>query len=579
MSTERTGTTSGWSWQRFLAEPTSSMTVRVAGVAVLVLLCIWLRGDALLTARPLNPDEAEILASAKRALESWVPYGTGTTTTHLWAWPAALAVLAQVGIPLTLTTAHVLSALAYVLLLSVAWWILAPRVPVAIAILALAGPALLLLSGAGANDFLSLGSELLPVALLSVSVIMVFGPRMPPNRWVRYAAIAVAGVAPLAKAQALPLAIAVAVAIELLGSRTLSAAAGPPLRARVGWRAARTAGVFLAPLIVMLGAMAVGGSLAAFIRDPVWFQMDYALRRGVIEPWNPSPGIIGRITGLSTFAMPFLALIPVLMAIGTRSGGSLLLAPRRWGARSSRRALVIAGAALAGGLAGAAAPHPYFAHYANLVWAGGLLGACVATSYLSRQTGAAPGAPERVRWSASLPIMVLMTIPTIFAVVPQMARAPIIEPPSSAGITQTRANLGGTLTPSPDLARACPAGSRVFVWGWSPELYSLQDWQPASRYILGVWQTYPFTKGPAYRDVLAGELRRDPPACIVNAIGPPFLTTKPLQVPLPEAVPSVADLLARCYTRDRVSVLGKDVTVWTRRDGCVPPDSEARAGA
>ena len=82
--------------------------------AVLLVLAVELRGLYLASSTMMNPDEAELLAAGRRAALNLLPYVTYTTPTYLVAWPFALGVLAALGVPMTLPTAHVLSALEYI---------------------------------------------------------------------------------------------------------------------------------------------------------------------------------------------------------------------------------------------------------------------------------------------------------------------------------------------------------------------------------------------------------------------------------------------------------------------------------
>ena len=70
-----------------------------------------------------------------------------------------------------------------------------------------------------------------------------------------------------------------------------------------------------------------------------------------------------------------------------------------------------------------------------------------------------------------------------------------------------------------NLSSLCPPNSNVLVWGWSAVLYSYYNWQPASRYDDSYWQIEDYGDPSYYRGILLDELKTDPPACIVEAIG------------------------------------------------------------
>ena len=118
------------------------------------------------------------------------------------------------------------------------------------------------------------------------------------------------------------------------------------------------------------------------------------------------------------------------------------------------------------------------------------------------------------------------------------------------------------------LGVACPPGSRVLVWGWASELYAYYDWIPASRYANATWLIYANSKQAEYASIMEGELRRDPPGCIVEALGPPFFAGIDPASTLTTFVPGVSSLLESCYT-------GSDETTFDGRAGqALPPEEQ-----
>jgi len=75
------------------------------------------------------------------------------------------------------------------------------------------------------------------------------------------------------------------------------------------------------------------------------------------------------------------------------------------------------------------------------------------------------------------------------------------------------------------LSEVCIPKSKVVVWGWSSELYSYYDWEPASRYVNTVVLMYPNeinTRPVKYRKNFTTEMFNGKPHCIVDATGPVF---------------------------------------------------------
>jgi hypothetical protein len=75
-----------------------------------VVISVVLRGLTISVWGPLNPDEAELLAQARAAMLSPVPFTTWTSGTTGPFWVLFLALLGVMGAPLTLAFAHVLAA-------------------------------------------------------------------------------------------------------------------------------------------------------------------------------------------------------------------------------------------------------------------------------------------------------------------------------------------------------------------------------------------------------------------------------------------------------------------------------------
>ena len=166
-----------WNWLR---GPLGGV-VRVTAVSLaFVALLVWLRGDALLSPLAFNPDEAELLADGKRAMLSLVPYRDYTTPTFLFVWPLALGLLGKLGFALTLPTAHLLSGIVYLSLIVAGWYTLSRYVHWLYALACITPAAVVLFVGKPATgdswintDFFSLGTELLPIALLTAALLLV----------------------------------------------------------------------------------------------------------------------------------------------------------------------------------------------------------------------------------------------------------------------------------------------------------------------------------------------------------------------------------------------------------------------
>jgi hypothetical protein len=540
----------------------------LAGIAVLIGLLLILRGDALLSTASFNPDEAEFLAEAKRVGLSWIPYATSTETTHFYLLPWTLAMLGRLGLSLGLPLAHLLAGLVYLFLGSVTWWCLHRRVGIWFGGLGVAGPIVVLFAARDHADFLSFSSELVPVVFMAAGVAVAFAPRRPPGPVRVAVASMLLGLAPLGKLQALPLALVLCAGVVVYVQRQQT---GRPAGTGRAFTIAATRGLgwFLLPTILFVTLLVVTGKLTQFIGEPIAFQIDYALRRGVIQPGGDL-GWQARLTGLSSLIAPAQAVSSVILAAGTVSLGSILLRPWSWRRRRALLGITLLCAAVLAGLLGAIAPFPYFPHYSVLLFAGAMLGSVVSSAVMTDAQSPAPRMPSTRRAHASSPLLVVLAAACIIPLAPLILRAPTWPTGWSSLIASNEADVARSTHPSDTkLLTLCPPKSRVFVWGWANELYSNFAWTPASRYVNSIWQIFPLQRQTAYRANLASELVNEPPQCIINAVGPGFFGGIPTEMTVQATIPGVQLLLAKCYQPSSVpGPNGSTLSLFVRRAEC-----------
>ena len=143
---------------------------------------------------------------------------------------------------------------------------------------------------------------------------------------------------------------------------------------------------------------------------------------------------------------------------------------------------------------------------------------------------------------AALTVSLLVGVGTV------TTRAPQDRASWSAPFDPDKAVPGAATGPEWDAIRAqCPSGARVVVWGWASELYSYNDWVPASRYV-NPWVLSPAAKIETYRRRMEQEISSRPPQCVVEAIGPAFFGEYGPDKRIVRLLPGIAGVLARCYT-------------------------------
>jgi hypothetical protein len=146
-------------------------------------------------------------------------------------------------------------------------------------------------------------------------------------------------------------------------------------------------------------------------------------------------------------------------------------------------------------------------------------------------------------------------------------------------VNQHRATLGASAGPGWNALRSnCPEGARVMVWGWAAELYSYNDWTPASRYVDSTWQLEFPSKRAVYLRRLEMELAARPPACIIEAVGPAFFGGFGVDRTMTATLPVLSGFLGRCYARRVIEqssspellnqISSAELTYYVRKNGC-----------
>jgi hypothetical protein len=441
-----------------------SAVVYVAVAVGLVVVTAVLRGQAINEWGLLNPDEAGLMASARAALLSPVPWSTWETGTTGPYWTLFLAGLGALGAPLTLAFAHLLAALLLALTafaLFVAGSRSIGRGPALVATVVWWFPIATTWLVGVPMDFSELSSEYLPM-LLVVASALVSREKLAARPWLFSVVGVLAGVAVGAKYQVAPLAVGL-VAAQLI---VLRLGARRSVVSVLWWLAGAVLPV-AAVVLVMVVSPATDWTLVE--------QNFNVLVSYVTEPSQQQLGSIGGGRLQATFAS----------LIGPGYFGNagpgyyllVLLAGLIWlGRHSDRRSNVARVVLIASAFAAVLAGGMGAAHYLLLLFAAAGLAATMPVK---------PGArlfPRRLPPTARarvLAVVAAVVLVCVFGYV--IERMHLIVPLSPRGAAA--AFSPDSVNRDPALARACPPGSKAVVWGYAPELYVAQDWQSTLPYL------------------------------------------------------------------------------------------------
>jgi len=436
----------------------SNIRVRSAVVYItvavgLVVATAILRGQAISDWGLINPDEAGLIAEARAARLSPVPWSTWVLGTTGPYWTLFLAGLGVLGAPLTLAFAHLLSAILLALtafalfvaasraigrgpalVVTVVWWY-------PIATTWLVGVPM---------DFSSLSTEYLPM-LLVVASALVSREQLAARPWLFAVLGVLAGFAVGAKYQVAPLAVAF-VAAQLIVLR-------PSLRrtlVSVLWWLAGAVLPIAAVVLVMVASPTTNWTLVeqnfsvlvSYVGNRSQTQLG-SLAGGRVEATVASligPGPIG--PGYIGPGVYLLVVLAGLIWLGRHSD-------RR--SNAARVVLIASGftAILAGGMGAA--------HYLLLLFAAAGLAATMPVRSGARLF---PRRLSPTRRDRALAIAAAVVLVFVFGYVIQRSRLVVPLSPRAAAA----AFSPDSVNRDPALARACPPGSKAMVWGYAPEL-------------------------------------------------------------------------------------------------------------
>ena len=483
---------------------------------------VWFRFLSISAKNSFNPDEAELLANAKRAAISLVPYKDFTTPTYGVVWPYFLVVINKLGIPLTIPMAHLLSCLIGVSVSLLLLFAVQRYLGNSLGFIAVFPFTLMWAIGIGDSDFQSLSTELLPLLLITIGSYMA-SRENALNRDILVASCLV-GAGAWAKYSFAPISFVIlGVFVFLLTKKN-----GGLLKQ------ALLVGIFANIIFLIIFGIAL------FVVRPkhlVWETFEFTFRYigqgGLSTAEHPSTVFrISALGGNLVKCFPLVVLfflVAIFFEVKKKPQNKLLKS--------------IAVSVFATGMISSLILWPMFPHYNLLIICSGVAGILLVPTLYSTLDAdyIEKNSPDsKIIGYVSLLCLVLVAIlyaPSITANQLTTSQITIRTPWMTKSATWERAT---TKEGSP-LSKTCAPGSKVVVWGWSSELYSYYDWTPASRYVNTVVLIYPNeinTKPVRYRENFTREIHKNQPDCIVDATGPSFFPgygpEKQMSVQMPE---------------------------------------------
>jgi hypothetical protein len=474
--------------------------------AYLFVLFFCLRWNAIVSRGRFNPDEAELLADGLRASKSFVPFKDFTSPTFGPIWPMFLSYLHRFGLPLSLPIAHLLSALILIMICKLVFNALFRRFSFVLALIIVTPLSLQLATGLGDSDYLSLSTELLPLLFLVTATAITYR-QVLEHRTVFYIGLFF-GLAVFSKYFFAPL-----VFIGMLMALSKAQSDGLRWVSSFKWLVLG----FCLPMLLLVSVALLGGiPIWKILESPL---MTFQYLQGGGLGTSACSGL-DRLNNIrSSLSAHFSSFSLLLLGISLCISSGISLRNRH---QALRIFLILSPPVVATFLL--LSNCTIFPHY-NYLLVGGVLQLFIASTSLKPSDKDSQSKSES-RIVLSLYVFVIMQI-LLTNVVPAVS-SPFAKGPEKSPQFLSAAN--GLWERAWDSERSplssfCAGGDSVLVWGWSPELYSFYDWEPASRYVTTTLMmdhemfSHDLT---TYRARLTDDVDLTSLDCVVIAVGPSF---------------------------------------------------------
>ncbi|PPE76984.1 hypothetical protein C3941_26095 [Kaistia algarum] len=477
--------------------------------------------------RAINPDEALMGANAMRARWGWIswdivdPLTAGPIDSMVLVWPRLF------GLDITFfnirLTAIVLLAISMSLLASALRRLFDARVAMVATL-----PAYLFLIFTNFFDFVHYSSEIMPIFLISLGIFGLAIYAETRRTWFLLLAAFAAGCVPFAKLQGTPIA-------ALVGALALLCACRPAHPATLSLRLKRAAAVIAAacvPAAAFLLPLTLSGGGDDFVKS---YFVQQKLRI-VGQQWSDKIWHLLSWTSFGQLAFTYLAMLCIGMVVMIALFAWRRSRPGRLALRFASVAVVMAAVSYAA----AVTPGRDFSHY--LLFGLPALVMIGAAASLLATNGGTTG-----RWGTAAASLCLVGV-ALYLLLPRLAQERAYGQPWSTGWNEGIYLKGKPFKALHTLQWLRPEpGDRMVCWGWQAECYVDAAMAPATREATNENQLYWTELRSYFRSRFIGDLKRDPPAYIVDAVAPgSFFFEDPSQYGI-RAFPEFAEVVDGDY--------------------------------
>ncbi len=470
---------------------------------------LYFRRNAIFSHIVLNPDEAELIATGQRVGISLIPYEKFTTPTFGPIWAYFLGILNKLGLPMTIPIAHLLSALLSSLVIIIVFTKVSSRWGFQSALVLVSPLGLLWAAGnipRSASDVNALGTLQLPLLITTVAFAIYANKNLKKFDLINFGVLI--GLAALAKYQIFPIIFFTGVLL-ILTIKNNDKTSGKILKI----------GLFLVgmaiPIVVLVIVTAIFGNIDKLWFEGVGFMKDYVLHRQKLTgsmPLEPSSRIASTVEFIFQYPAFLYLLIFATIFAKIKKGK-----PADNG--GSQNGFIFIWIVL---IASLFLTSPLFPNYALVILFAAIpaLFICMKEVRLNEDGKLIKISLHAVKSQVVLLLPMLLTCMYLIPMIGINSKSDLKfnDLFSIAGGQKARVAEDGVNY----IGKYCPPGSKVFVYGWSGEMYSENLWEPASRYVISTWLLMGTSEKKRYLQILLDELKKDKPDCVIEALGPGF---------------------------------------------------------